>query len=94
MILRYLRFAKIPAGPLLWSSGARPVLCADSLSAKSNRAPGTRAPEPPFAGRICLQHRLGMIRTPLWEHRLMQHGNYEIAAQDHGKQAARLSYRW
>jgi len=56
-----LCFAKTAAGPFWGVRGAR--LGADSPHAKSNRRPGTKAPDPPFAGRICLQHLLKMVGT-------------------------------
>ena len=41
-----------------------------ALQAKSNRAPGIKAPEPACAGRMCLQHSPGMVGTLAREQRL------------------------
>ena len=45
-----------------------------SLNAKSNRKPGTEAPEPACAGRMRLQHSPGMVGTAVWDQRLCETG--------------------
>jgi len=58
-----LCFAKILADRLLESPGLSLPLRRLSLNAKSNRMPGGEAPEPAFAGRMCLQRSRRMVET-------------------------------
>ena len=55
-----------------------------SLYAKSNRKPGTEAPEPACAGRMRLQHSPGMVGTTVWEQRLCETGILRSPARTTG----------
>jgi hypothetical protein len=65
-----LCFAKIPADRFFESPGLSRPSRRLSLNAKSNRTRGSEAPEAACAGRMCLQHSLGMVGTAVWEQRL------------------------